>query len=107
MTDNEWLLESKPLSDVEIQAIDDIKKLMANYTIIHFQLDQNFLTKYLRASDWCVQKAFDLMKRIYKLKVRIRIDRIRRACIIFIVCILLVYSIEGPSIVLRIEALAG
>lgn len=73
MTDNEWLLESKPLTDVELQAIVDIKKLMANYTNIHFQMDQNFLTKYLRAADWCVQKAFDLMKRIYKLKVRIRI----------------------------------
>lgn len=61
--------EENPLTELEIAAINDIKKLMADYRKIHFQTDQYFLTKYLRAADWCAEKAFNRMRRIYKLKV--------------------------------------
>ena len=39
---------------------------------IYWQTDVNFLTKYLRLRDWDVKKAFDVIKRIYKIKVIIK-----------------------------------
>lgn len=61
--------EPRPLTESEQCALDEIRRLMMDYTRIRFQTDQYFLTKYLRAADWSPQKAFDQMRRIYKLKV--------------------------------------
>lgn len=61
--------EPHPLTESEQCALDEIRRLMMDYTRIRFQTDQYFLTKYLRAADWSPQKAFDQMRRIYKLKV--------------------------------------
>lgn len=61
--------EPYPLTESEKCALDEIRKLMLDYPKIRFQMDQYFLTKYLRAADWNPQKAFEQMRRIYKLKV--------------------------------------
>lgn len=65
----EDLLEAKSLGEAERSAIDNIKELMANCSNIKFQEDQYFLTKYLRASNWCAETAFERIRRVYKLKV--------------------------------------
>lgn len=64
------LEETKPFSEAEQQAIDDLKQMFQQNHEINFQTDNYFLTKHLRFRDWNVQAAYDSIVLAYELKVK-------------------------------------
>lgn len=63
--------EPKPFTESEQQAIDDLKELCSQHSNIHFQLDNYFLTKFLRFRNWNAKDAFYAIVNYYTLKVNI------------------------------------
>lgn len=63
--------EPKPFTKSEQQAIDGLKELCSQPSNIHFQLDNYFLTKFLRFRNWDAKDAFDAIVHFYTLKVSI------------------------------------
>lgn len=63
--------EPKPFTESEQKAIDDLRELCSQHSNIHFQLDNYFLTKFLRFRNWNVKDALDGIVNMYTLKVSI------------------------------------
>lgn len=63
--------EPKPFTEIEQQAIADLRELCSQNSTIHFQLDNYFLTKFLRSRNWNAKDAFDAIINFYTLKVSI------------------------------------
>lgn len=69
MFDFPELEEPRPFTEIEQQAIDDLKLLFKQNTKINFQTDNYFLTKFLRYRDWNVETAYKSIVHHYELKV--------------------------------------
>lgn len=62
------LREPEPFTPEERAHIDDLKRLFATRSDISFQVDEYFLTKFLRFCDWNAEKAFASVVNYYELK---------------------------------------
>lgn len=63
--------EPKPFTLGEEASIDELRRLCRSHSDIHFQLDNYFLTKFLRFCDWNPPRAFESILTFYALKVKI------------------------------------
>lgn len=67
------LVEPKPFTPDEENAIAELRELCKSCTSINIQTDNFFLTKYLRFADWNPAEAFQAICRHYELKVGIKL----------------------------------
>lgn len=68
--------EPKPFTTIEQKAIDDLKLLCNQQAKIRIQMDNYFLTKFLRYTDWNAEMAYKAILNFYELKVRFQIQTI-------------------------------
>lgn len=69
MSSSRALVEPKPFTASEQNAIDELRDMCSDHPKIHFQTDNFFLTKYLRHSDWNVKAAYNAILNNYEMKV--------------------------------------